>query len=103
MENEDEQTGEGIQDDRTSNEVQDDRTCEEILGQILQWLATNKYDEVRGMIFATSDRAIKEIYRDLFRSIIAEYDEDFIESGVSDPILENILMVLKSYGTTNDK
>lgn len=58
---------------------------------------------MHGLIIAATDRAISDIYRELFRAVIEEYDEDFIENGISDPILENVLILLKSYGTTIEK
>lgn len=55
------------------------------------------------MILAAVDNLIVSNYRKLFQAVFEEYDEDFKENGISDPTLENTLILLKSYGTTKDK
>ncbi|EFO19908.2 hypothetical protein LOAG_08584 [Loa loa] len=81
---------------------EDNRTNNELLEEVLRQLSRKKYDEVHDLLIAAADN-FADIYRELFRAVIEEYDKDFTESGISDPILENVLILLKSYGTTKDK
>ncbi|KAL4002357.1 hypothetical protein ACH3XW_3135 [Acanthocheilonema viteae] len=82
---------------------EDNRTDEELVGEIIHRLKCKKYNEVYSLIIATTDHVLKNIYRELFRAVFEEYDEDFSETGISDPILESALILLKSYGNTKDK
>ncbi|VDM93424.1 unnamed protein product [Litomosoides sigmodontis] len=83
--------------------IDDNQTGEEFLEEILRRLKCKEYSEVYGLIIAASDGIIMSVYRELFRAIFDEYDDDFNESGVSDSNLENTLVLLKSYGTTKNK
>uniref|UniRef100_A0A1I7VM63 RNA polymerase I-specific transcription initiation factor RRN3 n=1 Tax=Loa loa TaxID=7209 RepID=A0A1I7VM63_LOALO len=91
-------------DDEPIEEIgdEDNRTNNELLEEVLRQLSRKKYDEVHDLLIAAADN-FADIYRELFRAVIEEYDKDFTESGISDPILENVLILLKSYGTTKDK
>ncbi|VIO91231.1 Uncharacterized protein BM_BM8597 [Brugia malayi] len=88
---------------REAREDKNGWTSKEFLEEILHRLAGKKYDEVHGLVIAAADHAIVDVYRELFQAVIDEYDRDFLESGISDPVLENVLILLKSYGTTKNK
>ncbi|KAK6101377.1 hypothetical protein QQG55_4360 [Brugia pahangi] len=88
---------------REAREDKNGWTSKEFLEEILHRLAGKKYDEVHGLVIAAADHAIVDVYRELFQAVIDEYDRDFVESGISDPVLENVLILLKSYGTTKNK
>uniref|UniRef100_A0A0R3RGM7 Uncharacterized protein n=1 Tax=Elaeophora elaphi TaxID=1147741 RepID=A0A0R3RGM7_9BILA len=75
----------------------------ELLGKILYWLKCKKYSKAYGQIIAASNYAVESIYQELFRAVFEEYNKDFSENGISDPFLENLLIILKSYGTIKDK
>ncbi|VDM06807.1 unnamed protein product [Wuchereria bancrofti] len=90
-------------DEGEAREDQNGWTGKEFLEEILHRLTGKKYDEVHGLVIAAADHAIVDVYRELFQAVIDEYDKDFVESGISDPVLENVLILLKSYGTTKDK
>uniref|UniRef100_A0A183HAL9 NopRA1 domain-containing protein n=1 Tax=Onchocerca flexuosa TaxID=387005 RepID=A0A183HAL9_9BILA len=86
-----------------AEEDENEWTNSQLLEEVLDRLGNKKYDEVYDLIIAADYNEILAIYRRLFRVIIEEYDNDFSENGISDPILENLLLLMKSYGASNDR
>ncbi|MCP9258387.1 hypothetical protein DINM_001457 [Dirofilaria immitis] len=84
-------------------EDENERLDNQLLEEVLDRLEIKNYDEVHSLIIAATDHEIASIYRQLFQAIINEYDNDFVENGISDPILENVLLLIKSYGVTKEK
>lgn len=78
-------------------------SAEELLEVILRRLEEKKYSEVHGLIIAARDRDIVDMYLELFPAIIEKYDEEFVRNGSVDPVLEEILILVKSYGATKEK
>ncbi|VDK77149.1 unnamed protein product [Onchocerca ochengi] len=89
--------------DNQAVEDENERMNNQLLEKILDRLANKKYDEVYHLIIASRDQDIVAVYRQLFRVIIEEYDNDFVENGISDSMLENVLLLVKTYGASNDK
>ncbi|KAM3724752.1 Urease accessory protein UreF [Dirofilaria immitis] len=84
-------------------EDENERLDNQLLEEVLDRLEIKNYDEVHSLIIAATDHEIASVYRQLFQAIINEYDNDFVENGISDPILENVLLLIKSYGVTKEK